>query len=681
MNWEHSTEPFAGDPITDFRLSTLQDALPSGGLDAYWWTALIDLRAVSMDDLADQLSAAFPAQAPGLVFPNVYSATERAVAPDSQVVTAFIRTHVLDRLNVDGDTFGVASVQAGILVADRKVAAAASQLTSGPRIDVPEGTVLTAVIDDGIAVAHNLFRSNPLHTRVEHAFIMDADGSAEGHTHGEKLDKRQIDALIAENTYNGLLDEPAFYAQAGVIDHSDRGFSPVMLSRSHGTHVLALAAGYEMGAAPETRPILCAALPSRVTEDPTGSNLEPSLALALLVLSHQARRYRLPDGSRPPLVVNFSYGNFSGPHDGTSPISRLLEDWLNRDTEQTTRILLPAGNGNLSQTHAVAEFSPKESERVSLRLEAQPEDRTASHVEMWLPFTGSATPPPHVSVRVTAPSGARSKWISPQKRHRAILRDHSGTEIARLTYRLEPFPTCRGVFVLSLRPTASLNRRQELAPSGGWRIDIKNKGIANSSKVNIWVRRDETLPGFPPHGRQAYFNNACYQKFDTQGAPLAVDPVGSDCPVRRAGTLSGFATGPSPMVIAGLTQSTGLLPDYSAAGPITATRDAPNASRDGADASARSDDSPVLIGVLSAGSNSGSLVRLSGTSVSSPSVARYIADSLAEGEASNRDWLCRQASRQDARFPTPKPKSTRSGCGRLDLPNPPFLAPRHRRHF
>ena len=56
---------------------------------------------------------------------------------------------------------------------------------------------------------------------------------------------------------------------------------------------------------------------------------------------------------------------------------------------------------------------------------------------------------------------------------------------------------------------------------------------------------------------------------------LAVDPPGSDCPIHRAGTLSGFATGATPIVIAGFTESNGHISGYSAAGPISPTQDLP----------------------------------------------------------------------------------------------------------
>jgi hypothetical protein len=238
--------------------------------------------------------------------------------------------------------------------------------------------------------------------------------------------------------------------------------------------------------------------------------------------------------------------------------------------------------------------------------------------------------------------------------------------VARLSFAFEPFPTARGVITLSLNPTASLTPAP-LAPAGRWKIAVKPDKIKPDEKVQVWIERDDTLPGFGRGGRQPYFNNADYVRFDQFGAPLATDPPGTDSPIRRAGTLSGFACGPSPLVIGALTQSNGKLSDYASPGPVSPPRDAPVAHREGPDASARGDDSVVLGGVISAGSRSGSMVRLNGTSVAAPRVTRFVADNMATGAAGDRAWVQAQAGLQDGNFPPPTPDPTRTGGGRLDI--------------
>lgn len=534
-----------------------------------------------------------------------------------------------------------------------------SQRSRPAPIPCPKETVVVAVIDDGIAFANDLFCDGMTSSRVHLAYLMsESPDGGRGHggdpePHGRSLGKRAIDQLLSHFTYLGLTDEDALYAKAGAIDLSGDVFSPVALRRSHGTHVAALAAGYPMSTAPKTRPLLCAALPSRVTGDTTGANLYPSLVLALKRLEQEARRFVLPDGHPAPTVFNFSYGTLDGPHDGSGLIPRLIERTVNPNDGPIRRMVLPAGNANLTRTHAVAEFG--KSHLVTLDLSVLPDDRTASYVEMWMPEKGKSSTH-YVAVRVTPPWGPQSPWVVAGSDRQLSLHGRDGGEIGRLSCARPSGNLDRGSIVLSINRTASLTPGEPLAPAGDWRIEIEKRAIAAGEAVEIWVRRDDSLPGYPPNGRQSHFNNPDYQLFDRYGAPLAVDPPGTRCPVRRAGTLNGLATGDAPLVIAGFTESSRRLSDYSAAGPV--------ASRHGPDAAACSDDSPVLHGVLSAGSRSGSLVRLAGTSVAAPRIARFAAEGIARGAAGDRAWLHKEAGRHGPKLGDP----TRAGAGGVDVP-------------
>lgn len=667
LHWVEVPYKNVTDDVTDFRLSMGSDFYPVP-VDEIWWSATIDLRNTSIDTFEHLANTAV---ADALLIPNDYDPAEQAAVLADQLVTIYARTPLLDQINQDGAQFGVASMVLGAIVPEENLNFFAPDVLEPEElIHVEDGTVITAVIDDGIAFANNLFRSSNTTTRVEHVSILAAKPGSGGQrvSVGRALNRRQINRLLNACTFCGLLDEEQFYREAGLIDFYDKTFSTAALRKSHGTHAMGLATGFAMQEAPANRPIICAILPSQVTEDVSGQNLFPSLKLALKRLQRQASRFRLPNGERPPVVFNFSYGNFSGPHDGTGMIDRLLERFFGDPTKQISRIVLPAGNANLTQTHARMEFqknTPDWTHHLDLML--QPDDRTASYVEIWMPYCRQVPAPKLASVRVTTPGGLQSGPVAVSGRTYQKLVDDKGKELARLVYKLMPAPTGRGLVTLCINPSASLNETA-LAPSGSWKISVAPEEMATDQVIDVWVVRDGTLPGFPPGGRQAYFNNPCYRKFDALGGPLAVDPAGSLCPVRRAGSLSGYACGVSPLVIGALTQSNGLLSDYSAAGPITPARDHSDANRYGPDATARGDDSPVLRGVLSAGSRSGTLVRQNGTSVSAPRVARFTADGLERGAHADRAWIWSQAEQQDHRFPGHKPRKTRTGGGRLDIP-------------
>lgn len=129
--------------------------------------------------------------------------------------------------------------------------------------------------------------------------------------------------------------------------------------------------------------------------------------------------------------------------------------------------------------------------------------------------------------------------------------------------------------------------------------------------------------------------------------------------------INGIGCGDLPAVIAGYVNSDGKMATYSAGGPTL------NISRlFGPDASAVSDDSVALHGVLSAGSSSGSRVSMNGTSVSTPQVARWAADQMAAAPnvSFGRADVFAQALADDPYQPD-KPAPTRTGGGRLRLPS------------
>lgn len=677
VDWQDDGGAGVLDPVTDYRLSRDPTSYPRP-IDEIWWGAIFHLEETSLDDFQARAEQAHPGQ---FLIPDVYDADDRADRPASQSVTLIARSPLIRDANRTGNPFGCAGVYLGTIVPEAHLPL---HLTPEERqrpepepIQCHDDTVVTAVIDDAIGFANALFRDGEKSTRVHLAYIMSGASDVphrpgwRWEVHGRSLEKQAIDKLLKEHTSFGLTDEDALYVEAGAIDFAGGGFSPLALRESHGTHVAALAAGHLIHKAPKHRPILLASLPWRVTEDTSGFNLYPSLLLALHRLEREGRRFRRSDGSMVPMVFNFSYGTLDGPHDGSGLIPELIQRVVNRAQGPLRRMVLPAGNTNLSRTHARAEIG--ETGSVTLDLKVLPDDRTDSHVEFWMPLVEHPGWDP-VHVTVTPPAGRKSATIVAGSDRVHHLRDSDGQEIARLSYAPANRTVKRASIVLSINRTVSFSGEAALAPIGDWTIEIwrKREGEVHTPQerhegaaVEVWIRRDDTLPGFPPRGRQAHFNNPDYQKYNAFGAPLPVDPPGTHCPVRRAGTLNGLATGESPLVVASFTRSNSLISDYSASGPVP--------SRKGPDAAAPGDHSPVVPGVLSAGSKSGYLVRQSGTSVAAPRVARLAVEAIAKDKkgrkkAGDRTWLHGYAEQSDKHFPQPKPEFARGGAGRVDVP-------------
>jgi hypothetical protein len=181
------------------------------------------------------------------------------------------------------------------------------------------------------------------------------------------------------------------------------------------------------------------------------------------------------------------------------------------------------------------------------------------------------------------------------------------------------------MFLVGLQPTKSdaparYGKPNPVAPSGTWTVSLVNTGLGKEP-VEAWIQRDDTPYGFPRRGRQSYFDHACYERFDHGGRLIEDDSKQRPCIIKRAGSMNAIATGKETFVVGGFVRKSRMPAEYSAGGPV--------AHRCGPNVSAVSDESRVLRGVLAAGTRSGSVVALNGTSVAAPQATRMEADELA----------------------------------------------------
>ena len=160
--------------------------------------------------------------------------------------------------------------------------------------------------------------------------------------------------------------------------------------------------------------------------------------------------------------------------------------------------------------------------------------------------------------------------------------------------------------------------------------------------------------GFPLRGRQSFFEGTHYCRFDNAGRDKESDDPG--VLVRRESTLSSIATGADPFVAGGHLGKELVAARYSSAGASLASGGPPPRWPD---AMTPSEDSRVHQGVLAAGSRSGSVVPLGGTSVAAPQMARWIADNL---PAASHATLAGAAIPMTAATPP-----ERKGAGRLPV--------------
>lgn len=658
------------DHVSQFRLNLAQAQTPAGqSADAEWWSVLLILKNTTINDFAKAVPIS---DHQDLLIPVAYEKEDRAATPLVQPVTVFARKPLIDKMKRHDNPFGISMVYTGIRTPEETLDFNAKLTVPNHRNLAPD-TVVMAVIDEGIAIGHDLFRTGSTTSRVAHATILDGKPLANSTSSiGRALDTKAVNEKLAECTFGGLLDEDRLYAELGLVNWKSDGVSSVARRASHGTHVATMAAGEEMKKQCNNKPLICVSLPTKAIEDTTGRNLLPLLALSLQILVKQAQSFWLADGSRAPVIFNLSFGNAGGPHDGTGIFAMIFEYYFGKysassdESAQKRWLTLPAGNLNLNRMHAVA-HGP---DPTNLNLKVLPNDRTPSFVQMWLPK--SVTSDSKASITVTSPSGRTMEIQSTPGSEKTLKDDDAieenkleGKEYAKLACKYDLTPTGRLQVSLSLAPTAKLSGDGPIAPFGIWQIKITPRDDFDGT-VEVWVRRDETLPGTHSGGRQAVFEDHNYIRFDRSGVPLAVDPPDTDCPIRRSYTISGFACGETPIVVAAFTEKEAEVSSYSGSGP-TANRDARAVNtREGPDLTAKGDDSVVLRGVLSAGSRSGSWVRLSGTSMASPRVARAASEGIQGATSSARAWTAREVEQNPFHLRDCNPG--RAGKGGVSIP-------------
>ncbi|MEP5625705.1 MAG: hypothetical protein ABJP82_24290, partial [Hyphomicrobiales bacterium] len=192
-HWNDGAASEAIDLITEFRLNFSAKVSSEGSVDNTWWSALLMLKDTSVTELDRKLKAEFEGN---FLIPQLHLEGAPEDLSQGHVVTIYAQRNVLEALNKIDNDFGVSAVTLGSVVPESILN---FDSATGPCSDevsiVSEETVTMAVIDDGIAFAHNLFRHSTTKSRVERMYIMDLEASKDGPTvpTGQELLRCEID--------------------------------------------------------------------------------------------------------------------------------------------------------------------------------------------------------------------------------------------------------------------------------------------------------------------------------------------------------------------------------------------------------------------------------------------------------------------------------------------------------
>ena len=265
-------------------------------------------------------------------------------------------------------------------------------------------SVITGVIDAGVALSHDRFRRPGGGTRILSAWAQ--GGKWAGQTHlpfGCELMQDGIEGhMTASSTALGV-NEAAFNRRAGLVDYADPFTERwVDAQAPHGTHVADLAAGFDPdvpGTLRDRLPMIVVELAPRVAIGPSGSYLEFYVMWAIRHIAETADAIwdtLFAKGDKAgqggfPIVINLSYGLLAGPRDGTMAVQKYMGS-LNaaRPGRPPLVVMLPAGNDKLERGVARLPISPQtRARRIDWRI--SPGDHTSNHAEVW---TGGIAGPP-----------------------------------------------------------------------------------------------------------------------------------------------------------------------------------------------------------------------------------------------------------------------------------------------
>ncbi|MDM7950442.1 hypothetical protein [Hydrogenophaga sp.] len=500
------------------------------------------------------------------------------------------------------------------------------------------GPVL-GLIDGGLALANAAFLDARGRTRVKHFWRQDScyggpwpgqNHHGDGHVpldparagptppemgYGHTLDAATINAAMARYTPpGGALDEDALYRHFQLWDLA----RPV----NHGTHVMSLAAGSATPHLPHKDAasrcdLIAVQLDWSNILDTSGGAMNVSVLDALMFILVRC-------APSAELVVNISWGTLAGPHDGSS----ILEAAMDQAIELLggkLQITVPAGNAYQSRTHANAELKPGACETLHWRV--QPDDRTQSFLEIWLPESADA-----VAIEVTPPGA--SEPLPPLKLGQAGLwtgKPEGSRDAHPICGLIVPHRSALGAHgtcaLLALAPTFAWDAHTATAPFGDWQVRVINQG-QHTWPFDAYIERDDVALGQHTGARQSYFEDA---RYDTSGNLNSfVDDPANPTPIRRSGTFNSLSTGQRTISVGGTRRvfdpGLGALSRFARYSPQRPDPDAGRPQRPGVkkvpDTLQPSDDNAALWGVLGTGSLSGSTARLAGTSSSAPQEAR-----------------------------------------------------------
>ena len=316
------------------------------------------------------------------------------------------------------------------------------------------------------------------------------------------------------------------------------------------------------------------------------------------------------------VVVNISCAVYTGAHNGSALLDAALEALVGEQAVQgcELQLFMPAGNSYASQWHAAGDLASGQSGRLKLRVPPGCESPTL--LQIWV---GAEAATVDWSVKSPGESFASPMLGEVTLQHRAG-RVHAMAQRSVSTAR----GSLAGASTLLMLALEAAELPDLPGPGGDWEVTIEVQNISRGSsvKVQAYVARNESHLGAPVRHRPARLIDPSYDSTKFLRERIKDDDKPAKPPllrVLRQDTIAATAIGAGVYAVAGLRlRPSPAAADYSSSGVNLL-------------GAAIADESNASPGIRGAGSRSGCVLRLRGTSFASPQVARVFADQPQRG--------------------------------------------------
>jgi len=449
-----------------------------------------------------------------------------------------------------------------------------------------KGKVLAGVLDDGCAFANSRLMSGG---KPRVVWLWNQDPEAPGYALDDLSGPSPACAFGYGAQWAGqdLQDILQQENQSQERAYAAAGLAGLRRAAAHGPHVTDLLCGGE------DWPIVFVQFPPDAINDPSGVWLHQYAVDGLNYIVECAGK------ATETIVVNLSWGPQTGPHDGMSVLEAEIDRLVKQVEAQGKKLIVSLAAGNSYSARAHAQFAYGQG--ASLQWIVPPDGQAPQFLEIWWP---NGVNPADAKVTIKPPAGQATPvplGESPNGAWHTSLGTAGASAMA----------------LLVVSPTEHSDPQQRGA-HGAWTITFPPGQVTAAKDIHVYVARATQNMGARRRAKVSYLTDVKLEESRFVAADKRFDEAPGSA-IRREGTLSGIATGELSLVATGYEYKDKRAAPYSSAGP---TR---GGARTNPDNACVTDRSAVVAGLRATGVRSGTTIRLVGTSMAAPQLARQIA--------------------------------------------------------